>query len=87
MLGLGSTPGSTSLQATLAAGSALSVITDGVEPIHPHHPLTCGSRQLAYHDDGSMSCDHAKTEPGDLRTRHAINGSIAYLIFELALNL
>lgn len=71
------------LQATLSAGSAES----GPNPVVPHHPITCACLNLAYHEDGSMECDHAKTLPHDKRTQHCVNGSIALLIIELARSL
>lgn len=86
MLGM-TTDGNFRLQATLAAGSSCSVLLERGEAIHPHHPITCDSKEIALYEDGSMSCDHAKTGPADLRTYHTINGSIAYLILELASNL
>lgn len=83
----GSTSGWEGLQTTLASGSALSVLIEGAEEIRPHHPITCSSRQIALYEDGSMSCDHAATSPGDLRTQYAVNGSIAVLLLELAFKL
>lgn len=66
------------LQATLSASSA------GPVPVpQPHHPITCASK-LAYHDDGSLACEHATAPVGDVRTAFCVQQSIAILIIEQA---
>lgn len=51
-----------------------------------HHPITC-TGNLAYDEDGSLSCDHQKMEPDDPRTQAVLNHSMALLIIELAMSL
>lgn len=68
------------LQATLSSASAMP------PPFpQPHHPITCVGR-LALHEDGSLECEHITVGPGDVRTTHCIDHSIAMLVIELALN-
>lgn len=79
MQGLVHVAGQINLQATLSASSASSV-----HPvIQPHHPITCPG-QLALYEDGSLACDHARTDPGDPRVHDCLNHSVALLIVELA---
>lgn len=71
--------GGINLQATLSASSACG----GGSEIRPHHPITC-STELAYHDDGTLACEHAAAPPDDPRTRYCIDHSLALLLIELA---
>jgi hypothetical protein len=64
-----------SLQATLASLSGCDDI------IEPHHPISCKGG-LRYGTDGSLACDHAEVAPGDTRTQHCLNASVAMLLFE-----
>lgn len=65
------------LQATLCASSSNG------ERYSPHHPITCTS-QLRYWADGALSCEHTTAPADDVRTRSAINHSVAILLFECA---
>lgn len=67
------------LQSTLSAGSAMS----SLEPVAPHHPITCASR-LFFHEDGRFGCEHVEVADGDERTTHCVQASIAMLLMELA---
>lgn len=70
--------GKIDLQATLAMGSATN---NG--PLPPgHHPITCKGI-LALEDDGTFRCPHYAALPGDRRTQHVLNQSIALLLMEL----
>lgn len=71
--------GTVNLQATLSASSACTP----EEPIMPHHPITC-TGPLRFNEDGTLECEHARTEPGDERTAHCIDHSIALLLIEIA---
>jgi hypothetical protein len=66
------------LQATLSASSAFAE-----PPVQPHHPITC-TGPLRLNEDGSLECDHARTEPKDQRTAYCIDHSIALLLIETA---
>lgn len=68
---------SINLQATLSASSA------NAEVYSPHHPITCQSR-LWLHEDGSLECEHVRSEPDDERVKHCIDHSIALLLIEIA---
>lgn len=70
--------GQVNLQASLSAASAGSASA----AIVPHHPITC-TGQLVYDEAGRFSCEHAMTEPGEERTLHCLNHTIALLIIEL----
>jgi hypothetical protein len=69
--------GTVNLQATLSASSAMA------GDVMPHHPITCTST-LWFHEDGTLQCEHARTEPGDERTKYCIDHSIALLLIEVA---
>lgn len=69
---------SINLQATLAAGSAMSEPLGGA----PHHPVTCLSK-LYYHEDGAFECEHGRVPAGDPRTQMALDYSMAILLMEL----
>jgi hypothetical protein len=68
-------------QAALATTSAdpLSMLSGTL----PHHPISCGS-DLAYDEDGVMSCPHAKVGPECARNQLILNASAASLLFEMA---
>ena len=66
------------LQATLAASSA-----NADPPMAPHHPITCPG-ELAYAEDGSLSCPHATAPADDRRTRSCLDHSVAMLLIEAA---
>lgn len=51
--------------------------------IYPHHPIQC-TGDLYYFEDGSMACDHAKTDAKDSRTRACLIHSVAILLIEMA---
>ena len=76
---LSAVDGRVNLQATLSASSA----TTAPAPV-PHHPITCASNLRFDPDAGVLECEHAATEPGDLRTRQCIEHSLAILLIELA---
>jgi hypothetical protein len=68
--------GTVDLQKTLATSNCQS------DPVpKPHHPIMCAGR-LFYHDDGRFECEHAVVGPDDERTRHCIDHSVAFLLFE-----
>lgn len=67
-----------SLQATLAAGSAIS----GDSVVAPHHPISCSHSGLSYDPEVGLWCDHAKVGPEDRRTYFAVMQSVAILIME-----
>lgn len=56
-------------------------------PVLPHHPLTCASEPIRYHEDGTMECPHATTWPHDPRARAAVCHSVAKLIVQMAAEL
>lgn len=66
-----------SLQATLSASSA------GLSDML-HHPITCVTDRLKYHEDGSFECPHHKAPPDDRRTRACVDHTIALLLMEEA---
>lgn len=69
------------LQATIAAQSAVAEPTP-----EPHHPIMCQGDDcpLFLHEDGRFACLHTEVPPGDTRTKHALDHSIAVLILECA---
>lgn len=73
----------TQLQSTVSAATS---DVDRENQTIPHHPITC-TGSLAYNDDGSLACDHAKTEAGDRRTQACAVHSIALMLIELAMEL
>lgn len=72
---------SLNLQSTIA--SATSMQYEGYVAPLPHHPITC-SGGLYYDEEGVLSCEHTKTENGDIRTQASLNHSVAILILEFA---
>lgn len=75
---IGQQAGCINLQATLSASSAMAG-----NNVVPHHPITC-TGVLALYEDGSLECEHARTDPDDERTHHCIDHSIALLLIETA---
>jgi hypothetical protein len=73
--------GSINMQASLSAITASCVPAELRPQGLAHHPITCDD-VLAFDDDG-LSCPHASVPPDDARVQAALNGSIAYLLFEL----
>jgi hypothetical protein len=52
----------------------------------PHHPITC-TGALRLEEDASLHCEHSSAPSGDARTQSCIDGSIAWLLMELAAGL
>ena len=69
------------LQGTLAASTACSG-----SQVKPHHPITCPGK-LAFHEDGSFTCEHAVAPPDDIRTQYCLDESVALLLIELVSSL
>ena len=72
--------GAINLQATLKSMTVPGIVT---EPVHPHHPITCGGK-LRLEDDRTFSCEHATAPARDGRTQACIDLSVAFLLIELA---
>lgn len=68
------------LQSTLSASSAIVQLPIAI----PHHPITCSNEKLQFEEDGTFRCEHGSVGPGDIRTQHCIDHSIALLLLEIA---
>lgn len=52
--------------------------------MYHHHPISCRNSKILRLDvEGYMECDHGEAPPGDPITTHAVNASVAVLLFEL----
>ncbi len=80
MYGTGSF-GSFQLQSALSSGTSGSPLLG--DRVAPHHPITC-SGDLFFGDDGSFACEHVEVPADDVRTQMCLNGSLAFLLIELA---
>lgn len=68
----------TDIQGSLAMGSQQFATL-----VLPHHPITC-TGALAYEEDGTMTCPHAKVSGDDLRALECVTHSITLLMMEIA---